>query len=51
VLRFYEDMTEAQAAETLGCSVGSVKTHTSRALATLRNSVALNGLVTQESVS
>ncbi|TMK84544.1 MAG: SigE family RNA polymerase sigma factor [Actinobacteria bacterium] len=36
VLRFYEDMPEAAVAETLGCSVGSVKTHTSRGLARLR---------------
>jgi RNA polymerase sigma-70 factor (sigma-E family) len=34
-LRFYEDMTEAQIAETLGISQGSVKTHLHRAMASL----------------
>jgi RNA polymerase sigma-70 factor (sigma-E family) len=36
VLRFYEDLTEAQTADLLGCSVGTVKSRSSRALAALR---------------
>lgn len=36
VLRFYEDLTEAQTAATLGCHVGTVKSYTARALASLR---------------
>lgn len=37
VLRYYEDMSEAEIAETLGISKGSVKTHTSRGMAALGN--------------
>lgn len=36
VLRFYDDLTEAQTAEALGVSVGTVKSQTARALKTLR---------------
>ncbi len=39
VLRYYEDLTEAQTAEILGISVGTVKSHTSRALSSLRRSM------------
>ncbi len=36
VLRYYEDLSEEQTAEALGCSVGTVKSQASRALARLR---------------
>lgn len=36
VLRYYEDRTDAEIAEYLGCSAGTVRSHISRALGTLR---------------
>jgi RNA polymerase sigma factor (sigma-70 family) len=39
VLRFLADLPEADVAEALGCSVGSVKVHASRGLASLRTTM------------
>jgi RNA polymerase sigma-70 factor (sigma-E family) len=36
VLRFYEDLTEAETARLLNCSIGTIKSQSSRALAKLR---------------
>jgi RNA polymerase sigma-70 factor, ECF subfamily len=41
VLRYFEDMTEAQIAAVLCCSAGAVKTHAARGLDRLRNLMAV----------
>lgn len=37
VLRYYEDLTEAQTAEAMGCAVGTVKSQVSAGIAKLRD--------------
>ncbi len=40
ILRYLGDLSEAQTADVMGCSVGSVKTHSSRGLAALKQALA-----------
>ncbi|HSF27075.1 MAG TPA: SigE family RNA polymerase sigma factor [Actinomycetes bacterium] len=39
VLRYYEDLSETEIAQTLGCTPGTVKSQAHRALASLRNAL------------
>ncbi len=41
VLRFAEDLSEAQTARALGCSIGTVKSQAARGLRTLRQDATL----------
>ena len=45
VLRYFNDLSEAQTAQVLDCSVGTVKSQTSRALAKLRSVPELQSLL------
>jgi RNA polymerase sigma-70 factor (sigma-E family) len=45
VLRCYEGLTEAETADALGCSVGSVKSQASRGLARLRELLDLSNTI------
>ncbi len=48
VLRYWEDLSEQQVAEILGCSPGNVKSQASRGLAKLRAHPALAGAAARE---
>ena len=45
VLRYFDDMSEAQVAHVLGCAIGTVKSTTGKALGRLRAEPSLNGLL------
>lgn len=48
-LRFYEDLSDEQIAEQLGCRTGTVRSHLSRALATLRAALPASLVTTGDS--
>ncbi len=51
VLRYFDDLTEVQTAQALGCSVGNVKSQTARALEKLRGHPGLADLLTEGATS
>ena len=44
VLRYYEDLSEAQIADALGCAPGTVKSQSSAAIGALRRALAAAGI-------
>lgn len=51
VLRYFDDLTEAQTAHALGCTVGTVKRHAANAVSRLRNEPQLKDLIREEANS
>ena len=48
VLRYLEDLSEAQVADILGCSVGTVRSQTHKAIVQLRSVLPALGLTSTE---
>jgi RNA polymerase sigma-70 factor (sigma-E family) len=48
VLRYFEDLTEAQVASILGCSIGTVRSQTHKAITQLRAAMAAAGITSAE---
>jgi DNA-directed RNA polymerase specialized sigma24 family protein len=51
VLRYFDDLSEADTADALGCSIGTVKSQTAKALSTLRRRPELAGLELERSTA
>lgn len=47
-LRYFDDLTEHVTADVLGCSVGTVKSQTTKAIAALRSQPGLSSLNVEE---
>lgn len=47
-LRYFDDQSEAQVAQILGCSLGTVKAHSFQAIARLRSMPSIAQLLTEE---